>query len=254
MITEKNSIVLKENIQKTLNISSVPFNLRLKFQADSKKNHKYPNKFLIPINRIIEFLSPLEGSTIIDVGCRYGSYLIELSNLGMNVIGVDIVLGWIKILKERSKELGLKVDCVVGDGTRLPFKDDVVDGVIAMQYFTHVRDFDPALSELIRILRSNGKLMIIDRTLAFLSFIRLFRVGGMKWLTRKSRSRLLGSYGGKYIGKDEDVHSFQWWKKKLINPNLKNLKIHSSGSLKKDILNWILHFIIGSIWVFCQKR
>jgi ubiquinone/menaquinone biosynthesis C-methylase UbiE len=196
----------------------------------------------------------LKGSTIIDVGCRYGSYLIELSNLGMNAIGIDIVPGWIKILKKRSKELDLKVDCVVGDGTRLPFKDDFVDAVIATQYFTHVRDFDPALFELIRILRSDGKLMIIDRTSAVLSFIRLFRVGGMKWLTRKSKVRLLGSYGGKYIGKDEDIHSIQWWKKKMINPKLKNLKIHSSGSRKKGILNWILHFIIGSVWIFCQKR
>jgi SAM-dependent methyltransferase len=252
MITRETSKVLNENIQKLVITSSIPLNLRKKFHENCQKNYKNPNRFLIPLNRIIEFLSPLDGKIVVDVGCRFGSYLIELSYLGMTTVGIDIVPGWVKILKERSKQLGLKIDCIIGDGTCLSLNNNSVDAVIATQYFTHVKDFSYALSEIIRILKHGGKLMIIDRTLALFSFIRLFRVGGLEWLKSKSRVKLL--YGKSYLGKDEDAHSFLWWRKEMLNPKLKNIKIYSSGRCRGGLLNWLLHFIIGSVWIFSQKK
>lgn len=109
--------------------------------------------------RIIEEINPKDGDKIMDLGCGTGYYLFLLSSLPatLDLTGLDNDK---KALSEAKDSLDKKINFVLSDSHRLPFKDKTFDKVVASEVFEHLEDDQVALMEIFRILKPGGILVI----------------------------------------------------------------------------------------------
>ncbi len=98
---------------------------------------------------------------IIDVGCGPGTSTVVLRSLypDAEIIAVDPAEG--NVVKARSRVASPSA-CVLGVFESIPLQDSSVDGVIAMFSFRDVTDYIRALDEARRVLRPDGRLVILD--------------------------------------------------------------------------------------------
>ncbi|MGR9087367.1 MAG: methyltransferase domain-containing protein [Gammaproteobacteria bacterium] len=104
---------------------------------------------------------------ILDVGCGPGIDVINLaSRLGAEgrVTGLD--LNWV-MLREAAdtveqRRLGQYVSLVQGAADSLPFEDDHFDGVRSERLFMHLDRPRQVLSEMVRVTRPGGRIVIVD--------------------------------------------------------------------------------------------
>lgn len=102
------------------------------------------------------------GASMLDFGCGAGAVVIAGRERGLDVFGVDTF----EARQERKDALaaaGLLGDVVreVGAEGLLPFADGTFDLVTANQVFEHVRDLEPPLDEIARVLRPGGRVLAL---------------------------------------------------------------------------------------------
>jgi len=105
------------------------------------------------------------GDRVLDVGCGTGDDARALASLvapGGCIIGVDASTTMIEEARRRSRGLGLPLEFHVGDAHRLAFAGGTFDGARADRVFQHLDDPEQALSELIRVTRPGGRIVIAD--------------------------------------------------------------------------------------------
>jgi ubiquinone/menaquinone biosynthesis C-methylase UbiE len=94
------------------------------------------------------------GATVLDLGCGNGSIVKEYRGLGYEAFGCDFAF------KEGLDVDVLKIDGIIRfikrEPYRLPFADDAFDLVVSDQVFEHVQNYDETLSEIRRVLKSEG--------------------------------------------------------------------------------------------------
>lgn len=90
---------------------------------------------------------------LVDIGCGIMQYREELLPLVHNYTGVDHP----KVSKLYS---GYRKPDVLADVTSLPFKDDTFDTILFLQVLEYVDDPRKAFSEISRVLRKDGKLIL----------------------------------------------------------------------------------------------
>lgn len=106
----------------------------------------------------------LKGEVVLDIGCGTGAQTIFLSKRGFSVVGLDISREMIRETAEKIVEMELreKISLVCADARYLPFKDEVVDGVVSMfvTLSLAMNTFE-AFHELSRVLKNRG-VVIVD--------------------------------------------------------------------------------------------
>lgn len=101
---------------------------------------------------------------LLDIGCGTGSFLRSLSDLVTKAEGVDLSAGMIHEAKKRSQTFS-NLNFSKIDGPHLPFENnsfDVVTSVLSFRYL----DWDPILQEILRVLKPNGYLLVVDMVAA----------------------------------------------------------------------------------------
>ena len=61
---------------------------------------------------------------IIDIGCGTGRHSLELSKRGYRIVGIDLSESQLARVKEKAKQLNLKIDFQQHDARKLPFKGE----------------------------------------------------------------------------------------------------------------------------------
>ncbi len=121
-------------------------------------NIMVPHFFIRPAKDLFSMLSLLQGAKVLDVGTGTGvGALIAKKNIGQEglVVGLDSSIG---MLKQASRN-GLS-KLVNGTVPGLPYQDSIFDGVIANFVINHIHDYQTAMVDMSRVLRSGGKLGI----------------------------------------------------------------------------------------------
>jgi SAM-dependent methyltransferase len=101
------------------------------------------------ITREVEKLPP--GARILDAAVGLGQLAGRMQQRGFNVIGIDYSLDAAVHVKAT---LGIPV--VIGDLTRLPFRDNAFDSVTTGETLEHLDDDASAVREISRVLVSGG--------------------------------------------------------------------------------------------------
>ena len=105
---------------------------------------------------------------VLDIGCGNGALLRNLSGRINEGVGVDISESLINLAKKSSEDYeNLHFSKI--DGPFLPFEDNSFDAVVSLLSFRYL-DWDPILQETERILKKDGKLIIVDMVTKPLSF------------------------------------------------------------------------------------
>jgi len=91
-----------------------------------------------------------KNDDVIDIGCGSSKIIQDLPD----AIAYDLSMGKLRYLRQSNKLL------VCGNVMTLPFKDDVFDTVIFSNVIEHVPRCDSILSEINRILRAGGTLIV----------------------------------------------------------------------------------------------
>jgi len=115
--------------------------------------------------RSYEFLKIARGSSILDIGCGTGDDVLALAELvGPNgkAVGIDNSKSLIEEANQRLKQTQFPVEFRVGDVNKLDLEDNTFDGCRADRVFMHLRDRQRALSEMIRVTRPGGRIVVCE--------------------------------------------------------------------------------------------
>lgn len=104
-----------------------------------------------------ELLPRGSAARVIDVGCGDGRHIVEAARRGCFAVGLDYDAGELRRARERIG--AQRVDLVVGDATRLPFRDGAFDAAICTETLEHLPDDAGAIREIGRLLRPGGTLL-----------------------------------------------------------------------------------------------
>jgi ubiquinone/menaquinone biosynthesis C-methylase UbiE len=135
------------------------------------------------IGKIVGSLAPLEsGSTIVDLGTGPGILSIELHKLvpQAKIIGVDLSSDMLEIARKNADEAGMSdYETRLGKAEEIPIESNSVNLVVTQSSFHEWHDQRKGLSEMLRILKPGGSLILKDYNRAWLS---AWRRGLLKFL------------------------------------------------------------------------
>ena len=152
------------------------------------------------LNRVMTFgfdrrwrkraVSDLHGN-VLDVACGTGDMCVELLKRGCEVTGVDLSEEMLAIAKVKSERLKVKVE--IADAENLPFEDESFDGVtcaFGVRNFVHL---EQGLSEMLRVLKPGGTMVILELATPDSLLIRLFYNLYTKYIIPWLGSRIAGN-------------------------------------------------------------
>ena len=166
--------------------------------------------------RLAFLLGPVEAAgaarrsplRVLDVGCGEGRFAAELARRGFPVLGVDVAEEPLR--RARAREPGLQLRIVPAEG-RWPLADASFDLVWAGETIEHVADTVGWLSEVHRVLRAGGRLLLstpahgrlrmLALALSGTRFDRHFdpRADHLRFYSRRTLARLLADLGFREI-------------------------------------------------------
>lgn len=132
-------------------------------------------EILGPIKKLsYEALNLQTNRKILDVGCGPGidcSNMAKLTPQGWQFTGVDFDDRMIEAATAAAQQLGLseKLDYQQADAYELPFEQSVFCATRSERLLMHLDNPELALSEMVRVTKPGGKLVVIDTDWASLS-------------------------------------------------------------------------------------
>jgi len=136
------------------------FDVSKGYKAWAETYDSVPN-LLIEIEEptVKSVLTKFKPGVALDAACGTGRYSEFLNSLGHKVTGIDLSPDMLfQARKTRSK----KINFIQGDLTEIPMKDESIDLAICALAFAHFPKLDKVLSELSRVVRSKGHIIISD--------------------------------------------------------------------------------------------
>ncbi|MBI9042989.1 MAG: class I SAM-dependent methyltransferase [Anaerolineaceae bacterium] len=103
----------------------------------------------------------IEGSKVLEVSFGTG-YLLTLFAAKYETYGIDYNATFVHRLEEKLKSKGLHAEIKQANVENLPFENDYFDTIINTMAFTAYPDGEKAMSELNRVLKPGGKLLLVD--------------------------------------------------------------------------------------------
>ena len=102
------------------------------------------------------------GESILDAGCGTDAFGIRLAKHGYFAIGVDISKKQCKFVRSRSKREKVNFPTIVGDLMNLPFRNEAFDNIFCGAVLHHFMDFTHPLTEMLRVLKRDGRIIIVE--------------------------------------------------------------------------------------------
>lgn len=151
------------------------------------------------VREIIDTDAPLN---ILDVACGTGDFMIEIAtkaNKESNLQGIDISEEMMKIGREKIRKHGFSAKLEQADCEALPFDSYTFDRIsvgFGVRNFEHL---DKGIKEMFRVLKTNGKLVILELSVPSNPLIR--------WCYKLYFLKILPTIGG-WISGDKGAYNY----------------------------------------------
>jgi demethylmenaquinone methyltransferase/2-methoxy-6-polyprenyl-1,4-benzoquinol methylase len=137
--------------------------------------------------KAIRQLSSLQPKKILDVATGTADMaIIESAILNpVKITGIDISDGMLEIGRKKIAELGLddKIELLNGDSETINFADNTFDAVTVAFGVRNFEDLEKGLSEIKRVLRPGGKLVVLECTKPKIFGVKQLYGIYMNWIT-----------------------------------------------------------------------
>ncbi|HTS50188.1 MAG TPA: class I SAM-dependent methyltransferase [Bryobacteraceae bacterium] len=139
------------------------------------------------VRLILDYFGDLAGKRVLDVGCGKGRFarVLQERHAGASLVGLDLAEAML-----RHVPAGIAACC--GSMTALPFPSESFDCAYATESLEHAVDIEEAVTEMCRVVRPGGRIVIIDKNRE--QWGRLETPAWEKWFGGKQLERLLGKH------------------------------------------------------------
>lgn len=113
--------------------------------------------------RMLDRMGPLEGKTVLEIGCGTGWITCELASAGARVIACDISSEAVRTTKQLLHDKGLAQKCEVFIGAveEIGLPEQSVDLTLGFAILHHL-DLDDALPKIHALIRNDGRLLAAE--------------------------------------------------------------------------------------------
>jgi SAM-dependent methyltransferase len=149
------------------------------------------------MRRALRLANVATGAHVLDVGCGTGRWVRRYQGLGFHALGVDATSSMLAIARER----GTTAPLIAGEAYCLPFVDaqfDCVSDITVVQHIP-VSMQAAALSEMMRVLKPGGRLILIELIRG--SGSHIFPHRPHEWIDQAAAvgASLVGWFGQEYM-------------------------------------------------------
>jgi len=116
------------------------------------------DKFLT--QQLLYRLNPRKDGFYLDIGCGTGNYTNEFQRKGYQFIGIDPSIEML----EKANSKNQSIEWKVGTAEKTGLADGSVNGVTGSLTIHHWTDLNNGISELARVLKPNGRIVIFTST------------------------------------------------------------------------------------------
>lgn len=115
--------------------------------------------------RTFELLDARAGQKILEIGCGTGDdarQIVEMISPGGSVVAIDKSEALVSEARKRSRRKNDSIDFVVGDASELDLESATFDACRIERTLIHIPEPPAAVREMLRVLRSGGKLVAYE--------------------------------------------------------------------------------------------
>jgi ubiquinone/menaquinone biosynthesis C-methylase UbiE len=109
---------------------------------------------------VVERAAPLEGKSVVDVGCGTGNAALLAAEGGAKVTGIDPAQRLVDVAAAEAARRGLEADFVVGEAASIPLPDASMDVVLSVFGAIFAPDPAAAAAEMARVRAPKGRILL----------------------------------------------------------------------------------------------
>jgi ubiquinone/menaquinone biosynthesis C-methylase UbiE len=121
-------------------------------------NRLFRKSMVVRYERTLAGCRPIEGKSVIDIGCGPGHYAVALASAGAGrVLGVDFAPGMIDIARQRALRAGVTERCTFELGDFLKVSgDEKFDYAIVMGFMDYIEKPGELIEKVMRVCRGKA--------------------------------------------------------------------------------------------------
>ncbi len=153
--------------------------------------------------KALKQLRPLQPKTVLDVATGTGDFAILCEKIlnPKKIVGIDISEAMLELGRRKIRKMNLdhKVTLVRGDAEAIFYEENSFDAVTVAFGVRNFEDLEKGLSEIKRVLRPGGRLLVLEFSRPSLPVIKQFYNFYMKYVTPGV---------GKLISKNNEAYKY----------------------------------------------
>ncbi|MGH9628146.1 MAG: class I SAM-dependent methyltransferase [Bryobacteraceae bacterium] len=179
--------------------------IRRSFNEAANDEEHFPSTIdprIYHVRLIVEYFGDLGGKRALDVGCGKGRFarVLKDQNSGACIVALDLSEAMLRYVPADIPPCSASM-------TALPFPDGAFDAAYATESLEHAVDIELAVSEICRVVRPGGHIVIIDKNAGHWG--KLKTPAWERWFRRKELEKLLRRHcsqvSSRFISYWEDV-------------------------------------------------
>lgn len=171
-------------------------------------------------------LRPLDGLSVLDVGCGGGLVCEPLARLGARVTGLDPAAENIEAARRHAEGQGLRIDYRVGRVEDLEAEGRTFDAVVCLEVVEHVPEPAAFLKSCGALVRPGGQMLLST-------------------INRTVKAYLLAIVGGEYVLRWLPVGTHQW--ERFVTPDELARYLREAG-LDAPLLKGLTYSPLADAW------
>jgi ubiquinone/menaquinone biosynthesis C-methylase UbiE len=125
-------------------------------EAENRKIWQNPDEILNVVELKPDFVAA-------DLGCGSGYFTMPLARIVKKVYGIDVQREMLNFLEDKIRKRGIRnIDPLLSKPDEIPLGDRSVDLLMSVNTLHEFGDRNKMIDEMGRVLRTDGKLLIVD--------------------------------------------------------------------------------------------
>ena len=124
---------------------------------------------------VVKLVLERKAKNVLDIATGTGDLAIMMAKKNIDSItGLDISPGMLDIGKKKVSAEGLdkKVDMIIGDSEKLPFKNDCFDAITVAFGVRNFENLETGLAEIYRVLKPQGSFIVLETSQPSSMFVK----------------------------------------------------------------------------------